>query len=98
MKRFVPIRREEGVELIQLLAGKSLDEVVGILGSPTRERDASEFWRRSGGPPIETTRYSRVLEYTDVRPSIRTFFVLVRADDDKLEFELRGPELAQPQS
>jgi hypothetical protein len=98
MKRYVPIPQQEGVELAQRLAGKSLEQVIAMFGPPVQERDASRFETRVAGPPIEITRYTRVLEFSDVSPSVRSLLVLVREQDGKLEFQFRGSELPQPQS
>ena len=90
MKRFEPIPPDEGKALVIRLVGKSLEEIVALLGPPIREHGPGP---RYGHTPEVVGQYTKALEYTEVTPSIKTLLVRVR-DDGRIEFELRGREIS----
>lgn len=98
MKRYVPIPEAESRALAERVAHKSLDEIIAMFGPPVREHDASRFETRTVESPPKITRYSRVLEFSDVSPSVCTMLAFVQEHDGKLAFEFRGPELVQAHS
>jgi len=92
MKRFEPIPEEEGKALVHRLVGKSLEEIVAMLGPPIREHGPSP---RYGQTPEPIGQYTKILEYIEVSPSVKRLLVKVR-EDGKLEFEFRGQPLIPP--
>ena len=90
MKRYEPIPREESKALVYRLAGKSLEEIIAMLGPPTQELGPSPHYGLSPDQKIgEAGYYTKTLEYVDVTPTVKRLLVHV-CEDGQLVFEFRG--------
>jgi len=92
MKRFEPLPSGETERWIRRLAGKSLEEIVSILGPPSREIGPSEWTGQSPDRPVEVIHHSRSLEFPLANSPIKTLLIHVR-DDGRFDYEFRGREL-----
>jgi hypothetical protein len=94
MKRYEPIPTEETKEWGRRFAGKSLDEVTAMIGSPLREHGPEEWTARTPGKPVEIMRITRTLEFAGLSPSIKTVLVHMQ-ESGLLAFTFRGRELPE---
>jgi len=82
---------DECRELIKRLAGKTADEVIGILGQPARETGARKEERLADGKPW-VVEIRRTLKYFDVGPTILRLRVTERVDG-QCELQMSGREI-----
>jgi len=94
MKQFERPPVEDCKELVQRLHGKSVDEIVELLGPPTREWPASSNTRYYEDR-TETVLFRRTLEFRGVTTTIHSLLVFERTDG-KFELNFRGEELESP--
>ncbi len=97
MKQFDPLPLGETEKWIRRLGGKSLEEIVCILGSPSREIGPSEWMGHSPGQRVEVIHHSRSLEFTLANSPIKTLLIHV-CDDGRFDYEFRGRELPDSNS
>ena len=91
MKQFECPPLEDCKELVQRLRGKSVAELIELLGKPARKWPASSNTRYYGDR-IETVQFRRTLEFRGVSPTIHSLLVFERSDG-KFELNFRGKEL-----
>ena len=91
MKKHVPPLREECDQVIARIEGRSLDEIIRILGAPSRELQPFREERVMGGKP-QSVEFRRVLEFSGVAPTVGLFWVYQRADG-KLEYRAHGKDV-----
>ena len=70
---------DEYRELVKRLAGKTAEEIIGILGQPARETGARKEDRLADGVPW-VVEIRRTLIYFDVGPTIHRLRVNERVD------------------
>jgi hypothetical protein len=91
MKKHVPPSRQECDEVIARIKGKSLGEIINILGAPTRELKPFKE-QRVMGDQQQSVEFLRILEFSGVAPTVSLFWVYLRADG-RLEFRAHGRDI-----
>lgn len=94
MKTHVPPSHQECEEIIARVDGKSLEEIVAILGTASRELKPFTEKRVLGGKH-QSVEFQRILEFSNVAPTISLFWVYQRADG-RLEFRAHGRDVETP--
>jgi hypothetical protein len=94
MRRFEPLPPGATEEWMRRLAGKSLDEIIIVLGRPSREHGPSEWAGHYKDKPSVAIRHTKSLEFAVGGEPVKTVLIHV-GDDGQLAYEFRGRELAE---
>lgn len=97
MRQFEPLPSGVTQEWMRRLAGKSLDEIIAILGPPSREYGPSEWTGdyNDKTKPSVVIRHSKSLEFAVDGVTVKTVLIHV-GDDGQLSYEFRGREITTP--
>jgi len=79
-------------QLVQRLRGKSVDQIIVMLGQPARVLGPESNERHYCDGRSEVIEFLRTLEFIGVESTIHRFIVFER-NDGKLEFGFHGKEL-----
>jgi hypothetical protein len=93
MKKVERPSLDEVQQLSQRLHRKSMDEVIGLLGQPSRDLGPTKYDARYRDGRTESVEISRRLEFVGVGTTIYRVVVCERTDG-KREFEYHGRESA----
>lgn len=92
MRRFEPLPSGATEEWVRRLGGKSLDEIIVVLGPPSREYGPSEWTGDYKDKPSVVIRHTKSLEFAVDGEPVKTVLIHV-GDDGQLAYEFRGREL-----